>query len=180
MTSEQHGQHGQHGQSGQSGQHGQHGQQPGLKEEIEGLRARVMDLEDLWMRAVAEQANLRKRFTRELSEERAAERARVAALLPPLIDDLERALAHAESDPGSIVAGVRSVRDQAVRLLAQLGFPRRDEAGVPFDPSRHEAVATTSGSGLPLGTVVEVVQPGYGEEERQLRPALVVVEKADD
>lgn len=158
----------------------QHEPQPDLKEEIEESRARVMELEDLWKRAVAEQANLRKRFAREITDERAAERARVASLLPPLIDDLERALAHAEGDPGAIIEGVRSVRDQAVRLLSQLGFPRRDEVGVPFDPSRHEAVATTSGSGLPLGSVAEVVQPGYGDDERQLRPALVVVEKADD
>lgn len=150
-------------------------EQPDLKEEIEEMRERIAELEDLWRRAVAEQANLRKRHTRELTQER----ARVAALLPPVIDDLERALSHAESDSDAIIEGVRSVRDQAVRLLAQLGFPRRDEVGVPFDPIRHEAVGTTTGSGHPPGTVVEVVQPGYGEEDQQLRPALVVVEKAD-
>jgi molecular chaperone GrpE len=153
--------------------------QPDLNEEIEEMRARIAELEDLWRRAVAEQDNLRKRHARELAQARAAERARVAALLPPVIDDLERALAHAGADADAIVEGVRSVRNQAVRLLAQLGFPRRDEVevGVPFDPARHEAVRTVSGSGLPPGTVAEVVQPGYGDEDQQLRPALVVVEK---
>lgn len=146
-------------------------------EEIEEMRDRIAELEDLWRRCVAEQDNLRKRHARELAQARAAERARVAALLLPVIDDLERALAHAGADADAIVEGVRSVRNQAVRLLAQLGFPRRDEVGVPFDPAQHEAVRTVSGSGLPAGTVAEVVQPGYGDEDHQLRPALVVVEK---
>ena len=33
-------------------------------------------------------------------------------------------------------------RDQAVGVLARLGFPRRDDLGAMFDPARHEAVAS--------------------------------------
>jgi molecular chaperone GrpE len=70
---------------------------------------------------------------------------------------------------------VRAVRDQAVETLTGLGFGRQDEVGETFDPSRHEAVATAPTDELPPGTVVDVVRPGYGEGERQLRPASVVV-----
>jgi molecular chaperone GrpE len=98
----------------------------------------------------------------------------VAALLP-VLDNLDRALAHADNPEEGLVAGVRAVRDQAVSLLAELGYPRDDETGVPFDPVRHEAVVVTSDTDASPGTVVEVVRPGYGHGRLQLRPAAVVV-----
>ena len=67
------------------------------------------------------------------------------------------------------------MRDIAVGVLARLGFPRHDEVGVPFDPARHEALSTVAGDNAAPGTVVRVVRPGYGEGERLLRPAAVVV-----
>jgi len=72
-----------------------------------------------------------------------------------------------------------SCGQQALGVLASLGFPRRDDAGAAFDPTRHEAIATTYDPRVPPGTVVQVVRPGYGEPDRQLRPAQVVVAKAD-
>ncbi|WP_329092163.1 nucleotide exchange factor GrpE [Actinomadura citrea] len=143
--------------------------------EVERLRARVEELEDLWRRALADLDNLRKRMTRELETQRRAQRAEVTAAWLPVLDDLERALQHAESDPASVVEGVRSVRDRAVATLRDLGYPRRDDLGVPFDPARHSAVAVRTDPDTPPGTVVEVHQPGYGDDENQLRPALVSV-----
>ncbi|MCR3745153.1 molecular chaperone GrpE [Actinomadura glauciflava] len=148
------------------------GSDPG---EVERLRARVEELEDLWRRALADLDNLRKRMTRELETQRRAQRAEVTAAWLPVLDDLERALEHAESDPSSVVEGIRSVRDRAVATLRDLGYPRRDDLGVPFDPARHSAVAVRADPDVPPGTVVEVHQPGYGDDENQLRPALVSV-----
>ena len=62
--------------------------------------AALADLEDRWRRAVADLDNLRKRYARELERERAAERARVAAQFLPVVDNLDRALAHSGGDPG--------------------------------------------------------------------------------
>jgi molecular chaperone GrpE len=49
---------------------------------------------------------------------------------------------------------------------------------VPFDPTRHEAMATVSDSEMPRETVVRIVRPGYGEGDGQLRPAAVAVATA--
>lgn len=136
--------------------------------------AAVADLEDRWRRAVADLDNLRKRYARQLAEEQAAERARVAAAWLPIIDNLELALEHAAGAAESIVEGVRAVHDQGVALLAALGYPRHEEIGVPFDPARHEAVSVVRDTREP-GTVVRVVRPGYGEGNTALRPAAVVV-----
>ncbi|WP_155370134.1 nucleotide exchange factor GrpE [Catellatospora vulcania] len=133
------------------------------------------ELEGRLRRALADLDNMRKRYERQLASEREAERARTAAVFLPVVDNLDLALAHADSDPAAVVDGVRAVRDQAVNTLSTLGFPRREDTGMPFDPVWHEAVSVVPNTGEPDGTVLQVIRPGYGEVDRQLRPATVVV-----
>jgi molecular chaperone GrpE len=140
-------------------------------------QAQIEELEDRWRRAVADLDNYRKRVSRDADRLRLAERARVATEWLPVLDNLELALQHAESDPGAIIEGVRAVREQALAVLNRLGYPRREDIGKPFNPALHEAVATVEDRNMPAGTVVEVVRPGYGTDETLLRPAAVVVAK---
>jgi molecular chaperone GrpE len=137
---------------------------------------RTAELEDRLRRALADLDNMRKRFEREVWRERAAERTRVVNELLPVVDNLERALAHAGATAETLVSGTRAVLDQATAALTRLGFPRFDDVGRPFDPARHEAVGTVEAD-APAGTVVATVRPGYGTEEELLRPAAVVVAK---
>jgi molecular chaperone GrpE len=95
----------------------------------------------------------------------------------PVIDNLELALAHADADPATIVEGIRAVRDQAVSILARLGYERHDELGVPFDPTQHEVLSVIDEPEVPPGTVVQVLRPGYGDAVRQLRPVAVAVSR---
>ncbi len=139
------------------------------------LRAQVAQLEDAWRRALADLDNLRKRTARDVAQRQVAERARVAAEWLPVLDNLDLALDHAGDADSALVEGIRAVRDQAIAVLAGLGFPRRDDLGETFDPARHEAVATVTDPDAPDGTVVRVLRPGYGDGEHQLRPAAVVV-----
>jgi molecular chaperone GrpE len=144
-----------------------------------GAAARIAELEDQRLRALADLDNARKRCASQISRTETETRARVARLWLPVVDNLELALQHAASDPGSIVEGIRAVREQALSVLAQLGFARRDDLGTSFDPKRHEAVASRTDPDAPDGSVVEVVRPGYGDKDSQLRPAQVVVAQAD-
>jgi molecular chaperone GrpE len=134
-------------------------------------------LEDRWRRAVADLDNLRKRYARELDRERATERSRVAGAWLPIVDNLERAISHAGDQSDAVLEGLRSILEQALQVLEQLGYPRDTEAGVPFDPQRHEVVGVVDQPDSAPGTVVEVLRPGYGEGSRQLRPAAVVVSR---
>jgi molecular chaperone GrpE len=149
-------------------------------DEATELKARVIELEDLWRRALADLDNTRKRASRDLAQMRADERARVAAEWLPILDNLELALAHAQSDPVAIVQGIKAVRDQALAVLTRLGFPRRNDVGEHFDPTRHEAVSAVTDPDAEPGTIVHVVRPGYGDDEHQLRPAAVVVAQRPD
>ena len=152
-----------------SGQH--EGQDPAQG----AARAREAELQDNWRQALADLDNFRKRCVREVEQARSDERARVAGAFLPVVDTLEMALSHAGADPATIVEGVRSVRDQAVSLLAALGFARHDAIGQPFDPAHHEAVTAMADPEAEPGTVLHVLRPGYGGQDRQLRPASVVV-----
>ena len=138
-------------------------------------RDAVAALEDRLRRALADLENLRKRHARELERQRAAEANRVAGAWLPVLDNLDLALSHADADPSTIIEGVRAVRDQALAVLANLGFSRYDEVGVPFDPARHEVINVIDDSDAEPGTVVRVLRPGYGTSERQLRPGAVTV-----
>jgi len=89
-------------------------------------------------------------------------------------------LEHASSDPEQIIEGLRAVHQQALSVLAGLGFPRRDDTGKAFDPAVHEAVGTVADKELVPGTVAHVVRPGYGPDEEILRPAAVVVATRSD
>jgi molecular chaperone GrpE len=126
------------------------------------------------LRALADLDNLRKRYGRELDRERDAERERVAREWLPVVDNLERSLEFAKADDDPMVAGVRAVLEQAVSVLARIGFPRFDDIGEVFDPARHEALSAVPSDETP-GTIVATVHPGYGEGSSMLRPARVVV-----
>jgi molecular chaperone GrpE len=150
-----------------------------LDARVAGLQARVAEAEDQRLRALADLDNLRKRCAAQVERAEADASARISRQWLPVVDNLERALEHAAADPRTIVEGIQAVRQQALGVLASLGFPRTDDTGATFDPARHEAVATTYDPRVPPGTIVQVVRPGYGEPGRQLRPAQVVVAKVD-
>lgn len=142
------------------------------------LRDQLAQAQDQRLRALADVENLRKRCAAQVGRTEAETKAKVAAQWLPVVDNLERALQHAEGAGDALAQGIRAVRDQALAILAALGFPRRDDTGARFDPARHEAIAARPDPSVPAGTVIEVTRPGYGEGDHQLRPAQVVVSEA--
>jgi molecular chaperone GrpE len=142
----------------------------------EDAAARIAELDDRWRRTAAELDNFRKRCAQELVRAREQERARTAASWLPVLDNLERALDHAfSSDHDQLVEGLRAVQQQALTVLADLGYPRREDTGKAFDPAVHEAIGTVADQELVPGTIASVVRPGYGANGDVLRPAAVVV-----
>ncbi|WP_329530095.1 nucleotide exchange factor GrpE [Streptomyces sp. NBC_01450] len=148
--------------------------------EADEQAAALDEMRDRWRRALADLDNLRKRHAKELERVRAEERARTAGAWLPVLDNLERALAHSDSDPSAVLKGIEAVRDQAVEVLRGLGYPRYEEVGVPFDPTLHEVVGVVDTPDAEPNTVAQVVSPGYGADGKQLRPAFVMVSKRQE
>jgi molecular chaperone GrpE len=142
---------------------------------LAAAQAEVTELTDRWRRAAAELDNFRKRSARESALQRTEEQARVLSVWLPVLDNLELALEHAGSEADGFVEGVRSIRDQALAVVDGFGYPRFDDLGEQFDPNLHEAVGTAPSADHKPGTVVHVVRPRYGQKDRVLRPAAVIV-----
>jgi molecular chaperone GrpE len=146
-----------------------------LLTELESLRHERDVLAESDLRLRAEFENFRRRSTREALEARERAQGSLLTEILPVLDNLERALDAAEHhDEGKVLGGVRIVRDLFVDLLRRSGVEEIPTVGAEFDPHVHDAVVMQP-SGEEEGTVTAVLERGYTQGERVLRPARVVV-----
>ncbi len=127
---------------------------------------------DLYLRAMAEMANFRRRTEERARLEVEEERRRLLQEFLAVADNLEQALAH-QDEPG-LREGLRLTWAGLQSFLAREGVEAVAAEGRAFDPQEHEAVATVGGD-APPGQVVQEVRRGYRYYGRLLRPARVVV-----
>ena len=140
--------------------------------------AETATLEDRWKRAAADLANYRKRVEHELVQQRQQEREDVLRDWLPVVDNLERALAHQDSlTLENLLAGLQAVRQQAVAVLERYGARRMQTVNDRFNPEQHEAIACVPGE--PEGVILDEVTPGYHIGNETLRPAQVIVARAE-
>ena len=147
------------------------------QDELEAAREECAQMRDAALRAQAEFDNYRKRITRERDEERQRAGVRLVSEMLPAIDNLERAIAHAEGggDLSHLLGGVEAVLGQLLGVLGKEGVEIIDPLGAHFDPLTQQAVSQQEDPSVPEGTVVAVYQKGYALPGRVLREATVVV-----
>ncbi len=150
-----------------------------LNDKLVTLEEERDDLKNRLMRSAADLDNFRKRAAREREDLRKYGIDRVVQELLPALDNLERALDHAEkTEAGANIAeGVRMVSRQFVSSLEKHGVVQFDARGEHFDPQKHEAIQQVESSEHDTGVIVEQYQKGYFLHDRLLRPALVAVAK---
>jgi molecular chaperone GrpE len=130
---------------------------------------------ELAQRTRADFENYRKRVAKESAEAMARGKADFAKQLLPVVDNLERALAAAEAEPGSLAKGVQLVLDELRGKLSDAGVESYDPLGERFDPETCEALSTRAQEGTDAGQVLETLEKGYRLNGQVLRPARVVV-----
>lgn len=133
------------------------------------LRTRILALEE-------EVARLQHRGSADVTQSRQiAAEATIREILP-VLDNLQLALSHVETDLDRFVPGVEMVASQFVRSLERLGVERIEATpGTRFDPAVHEAILTMPSDGIAEGHVLEEVRAGYTLKTRLLRAAQVSV-----
>jgi molecular chaperone GrpE len=146
-----------------------------MERTVEALEQELKSEHHLYLRALADFDNFRRRIDRERANLGKEALRNFLVPLLDVIDDLERSLKAAETEKSPLVDGVRAVRDKFLRVLDAEGVRPFQSVGQPFDPSQHEAVGTAPAEGHPQGTVVQEVQPGYRWGDDLLRSARVVV-----
>lgn len=150
----------------------------------EELEAEVAALKDRAMRAMAEADNLRKRTEREKEDMRKFALSGFARDLLTVSDNLRRALDavpadQVESNDGmkSLVDGVEMTERELLAIFERNGIVRVDPLDQPFDHNYHQAIQEMEDPSRPNGTVIQVLQSGYVQHERLLRPAMVIVSR---
>jgi molecular chaperone GrpE len=129
---------------------------------------------DALQRLKAEFDNYRKRVARDQQELAARAHERLVQELVPVLDDLERAIAH----EGDIEEGVKLVHRALSDALAKEGLTEIATDG-KFDPHTQEALLAQP-SEADEGTVIQVLQKGYTLGDRVLRPARVIISSGLD
>lgn len=145
-----------------------------VREELAARQVECDQLKDQLLRARAEFDNYRKRMLRETDQTRQAATSNLIRVLLPVLDNLERALAHASEEDG-LTVGVRMVHKQLVEALAAEGLEPIPATGTVFDPAVHDALVMTPSATVAQGLILEEFERGYKLREQVLRPAKVIV-----
>jgi molecular chaperone GrpE len=149
-------------------------------EELENLKKLAGERDqylDLAARTRAEFENYQKRMQREREMDRKYAFGPLAENLLPILDNLDRAVQAAKQvgETGPLVQGVAMVQAQFLEMLKRNGVTRIDAEGKPFDPNLHQAVMQKPEASVEPNTVVQVIEQGFLNQDRVLRPAKVIV-----
>ncbi len=153
-----------------------------LKKKLEEKEKEIKENPDRLLRLAADFENYKKRAVKEKEDwTKFANEDLIKAILP-FIDNLERAVNHAQkvSDTGVLIEGVRLTLQQLLQALNRFGLSTFESVGKPFDPTVHEAMLVVETDQHEPNQVVEEFQKGYLLKDRLLRPATVSVSKTPE
>ena len=154
------------------------------EQRLAAVEAELADSKDRLLRALAETENVRRRLQRERDDALKYAISGFAKDLLSTVDNLRRALeAMPEAEVGdprtkSLLDGVAATERELLAALERHGLKRIEAMGERFDHNFHQAIFEAERPGVPAGTVIEVLQPGYLLADRLLRPAMVGVAKS--
>jgi molecular chaperone GrpE len=141
--------------------------------------AEEMSWRERYMRLQGELDSLRRRWEQRFETEAANTRHEILRDMLPLADHLELALQHSAEAEGEqakeYVSNIRATYQAFLNTLKRYGVTQIEAQGQPFDPNLHEAVGQVKTGDVPSGHVAQVLQSGYMEGDKLLRPARVLV-----
>ena len=152
---------------------------PKKKLSTKEIEQKIGELTEALQRERADAMNIRRRNEEHLARVRELVKADIVRQLLPVVDNLQRALAHTPKDlkDHNYVKGVQGVVKQFEKTLTDLGVEKIKTVGEPFDPHLHEAVST-EGEGNSLSSeeiISKELLPGYILGDEVLRHAMVKV-----
>lgn len=147
---------------------------------LEAAQEEARNKQELYLRALAEMDNLRKRNQREKEDIAKFGNENILREILPVIDNLERAIEHASCQEGDtgLLEGVEMTLSQFSSVLQKFGVEALKSKGELFDPTHHQAVGQIETEEVPANHVAQELQKGYLLNNRLLRPSMVMVAKA--
>jgi len=140
------------------------------------LQAKADENWDRYLRAAAENENVRKRAARDVENARRFALENFSRDLLAVKDSLEMGIqAASNADVETLLAGKEATLKLLATTLERFGIEELDPEGEVFDPEFHEAMTVQPSDDMEPGSVLSVIQKGYSLNGRLLRPAMVVV-----
>ena len=147
-------------------------------EEIARLKAQLDELNDKYLRILAEQVNFRKRVVKEKEEFQQYAVSMLLNDLIPVLDDFDRSLdavAQNHNDVEKVIEGIRLIQKRLYDTLSKkYGLKQYKAEGTVFDPHLHEAMFSEKGD-VHEPRVTQEFMPGYKLHDRVIRTAKVKV-----
>lgn len=145
------------------------------EQKVQELGQKLIEANDKYVRIYSEYENYRKRTTMEKADLILNGAKDTIKAILPVVDDLERALAHMSDDDAS-KEGVQLIYNKLMKTLEQKGLKPIEAKDQKFDENLHEAVTQFPATDeSQKGMVVDVVEKGYYLNDKVLRYAKVVV-----
>ena len=147
-----------------------------LAAQLAAAQAKAAENFDLYVRAVAEMENVRRRCADDVQKAQKFSIEKFAQNLLPVVDSLEKALEACADIEGPMRDGLLATHRQFMHALEVSGMSPIDPAGGNFDPNTQQAISMVPATeGKPSGDVAQVFQHGWKIHDRVLRPAMVSV-----
>ncbi|MBN1295021.1 MAG: nucleotide exchange factor GrpE [Candidatus Latescibacteria bacterium] len=143
------------------------------------IEKRLAELNDKYIRLLAEYDNYRKRTAREFEDiiKRGAEKLIIELL--PILDNLDRATEHKNDKTtyDEYIKGIAMIEEQFRAILSRAGLEPLNAEGKPFDPNLHDALLQIESDKHKTGMVTSEVEKGYMFEGKVIRHSKVIVSK---
>jgi molecular chaperone GrpE len=147
-----------------------------LQAALAAAETRALESRDLYMRALAELENVRKRASRDVEQAHKFGLERIAHDLIGVKDSLELGLASGAS-ADALREGTRATLQLLAKALEKAGVSEIVPKGEQYNPELHEAMVMQPSAEHVPNSIVQIVQKGYQLNGRLLRPARVIVAK---
>ncbi|RHJ31513.1 nucleotide exchange factor GrpE [Sutterella sp. AM11-39] len=152
------------------------GAEASLEDQLAAATAKAAENFDLYVRAVAEMENVRRRAAEDVSKAQKFSIEKFAKNLLPVMDSLEKAIEMTAEIEGPMREGILATHRQLMHALEMSGMTVIDPKDAKFDPNTQQAIAMVPAvEGKSAGDVAQVFQHGWKIHERVLRPAMVSV-----
>ena len=153
------------------------------KSALEAAQEEALKYKDAFLRAKAEQDNIRRRAEKEVANGRKFAVESFAKEMANVYDSLKLACAvelaeDADDSVKNIHEGVEVTLKQLQSAFAKNSLKEvNPEVGTKLDPNIHQAMTMIESPDVDSGCIVNVIQIGFELHDRLLRPAMVVVSK---
>jgi molecular chaperone GrpE len=143
--------------------------------EIERLKEELRQEHEMYLRALADFDNYRRRVEREQTTAARKGKREIVLSLLDVLDGFDRAFQQMRDAPASVSEGMQAIRRKLMNVLEAQGVTPVRSLGEAFDPELHEAVGSIQAGEHEPGAIVDEVQRGYRWGDELLRPAKVRV-----